>query len=573
MQVNGPPIVYFDRLEFADGTDISPSPAGVVVVIGPNNVGKSTFLVELGSYVRNEKFECNSRANRILRSGSLSLPTRENLNEWFDQFSDQQLPDPVYNPSVRKFRNWGYSQNDNGILWLEQFHDVNARNRVAQFFVSSGREAIFDGQAPDYLAQGGGMPIQDNRQFEQLFFSQEVETRIRQLSIRVFGVPVYLFRGGRQSVLHWGKPPVLSENPTPDELAEIRAFPRVNEQGEGVRALLQMAITLELGIEPFVLLDEPDAHLHPPQARIAGRFVADRGRRSQVFIVTHSVDFLLGVLDGVADVTIVRLDRVGDVPRVKVLDVQAVKQSWTDTVVRYSGVLAGLMHKGVVLCESEADCLYYEVVSDELADPNTPSDLRFIQCGGKTGIKKLLGVLVSLKTPVSVVTDFDLLRDWGDVASIFQLLGGNPSDIRDLWTQVDRYLSANDDQRTTADVLDEIAAALTAQGLSDKYSVPTRDAVTSIVRLRSTWADAKRRGLDALRGPAATDGKTLLERLAARGLHVLPFGELESLHPEASQSLHGPQWVIDVLERGMHRGLREDQRDFVRRFSRPSPLD
>ena len=47
----GPPSVTFESLTFSDGTSIKLDPADVVVLVGPNNAGKSLALRELDDYL------------------------------------------------------------------------------------------------------------------------------------------------------------------------------------------------------------------------------------------------------------------------------------------------------------------------------------------------------------------------------------------------------------------------------------------------------------------------------------------------------------------------------------------
>ena len=44
---DGTPSVTFESIEFSDGTTISLHPSDVVVLVGPNNAGKSAVLREL----------------------------------------------------------------------------------------------------------------------------------------------------------------------------------------------------------------------------------------------------------------------------------------------------------------------------------------------------------------------------------------------------------------------------------------------------------------------------------------------------------------------------------------------
>ena len=101
--------------------------------------------------------------------------------------------------------------------------------------------------------------------------------------------------------------------PRPEYIAAIRALPLLTEQGDGMKSFIGLMLGLLAGQFQIVLVDEPEAFLHPPQARLLGRKLATEvPRGTQVFVATHSSDVLQGLLDpDDANVTVVRLTRRG----------------------------------------------------------------------------------------------------------------------------------------------------------------------------------------------------------------------------------------------------------------------
>ena len=102
-----------------------------------------------------------------------------------------------------------------------------------------------------------------------------------------------------------------------------------------------------------LLLDEPEAFLHPPQARLLGEFIAtEKPERAQLFVATHSADVLQGLLSSASDhVRLVRIQRDGDVNRVKELDKARTKEIGTDPLMKFSNVLSGIFYQRV--CASQ----------------------------------------------------------------------------------------------------------------------------------------------------------------------------------------------------------------------------
>ena len=71
----------------------------------------------------------------------------------------------------------------------------------------------------------------------------------------------------------------------------------IGEQGDGIKAYLRIIFSLFSLDRSIVLIDEPEAFLHPPQRRSLGRFISENARQEkQIFIATHDSEFLRGIL-------------------------------------------------------------------------------------------------------------------------------------------------------------------------------------------------------------------------------------------------------------------------------------
>src|SRR5438552_2098735 len=70
--------------------------------------------------------------------------------------------------------------------------------------------------------------------------------------------------------------------------------------------MIAALVTLPLRL---ILIDEPEAFLHPPLARRLGQAIADiaRDRDARVVAATHSAEFLRGCVESPAATSIVRL--------------------------------------------------------------------------------------------------------------------------------------------------------------------------------------------------------------------------------------------------------------------------
>jgi hypothetical protein len=380
-----------------------------------------------------------------------------------------------------------------------------------------------------------------------------------------FGVGLTLNRtSGSQLHLHVGTIDIQPVLPPQREYLDIlRSLPLVQDQGDGVRSFIGLMIALTAARYPLIFVDEPEAFLHPPQARLLGRKLASQvPKGTRVFVATHSIDVLQGLLtEPHTNVTIVRLVREGSVNAASVLEPRQITQLWQDTLLRYSNVLDGLFHRGVVVCESDSDARFYAAVLDRVRSDaeNGPHDLLFSHCGGKQRMPVVVDALRAVGVPMAVIADFDVLRDQVPLEAIYSRLGGTWSDIEGDWHVV---RSAIDDMgaaplvSSAREDLDRILVEAASRG--SRLARGIRNAT----RVDDGWATDKRGGLAALpSGDASTRATELLARLSAQGLFVVEVGELERWAPGVGG--HGPTWVVEVLNQDLHTDVTFPARAFV----------
>lgn len=121
------------------------------MIVGPNNVSKSTALGELASSIASGRFLHNQRTELVFKSGDLEMDEDDAIVEWSEQFRQAVAPDPVNNPSVRKY----------GIGSIEMLIEPTGipnyfrhqRQHVSPFLISNGMSAPFEGQIPNFYTQ------------------------------------------------------------------------------------------------------------------------------------------------------------------------------------------------------------------------------------------------------------------------------------------------------------------------------------------------------------------------------------------------------------------------------------
>jgi hypothetical protein len=398
-----------------------------------------------------------------------------------------------------------------------------------------------------------------------------------------FGKDLTPFRaGGGNFPLYVGDKPTVP--PGKDELCRefVDGLQKSNvmleKQGDGMRSFATVTLhVLAARTHSIQFLDEPEAFLHPPQARLLGRYIAENRRgNSQLFIATHSTDVLDGLLEGGFDkVRIVRLRREGDVNRVKELGKEQTKSVAKDTLARFARVFDGIFFEHVVICEADADCMFYQSILNlpSISGDRRP-DVLFVHSAGKHRMAKLAETLRSLDVPVTVIADIDILNDEETFKNLFQKLGGDWADVNAQWKAVSEAVLKQRPPLNAEQVVRLIAHELEGVTGTAEFPGDRERAIKEVFKTVSPWSWMKRSGRNAL--PAGEPIKhfdALSNSCSDHRLWIVPVGELEGFC--RSVGAHGPRFVERVLE---ERNLEadpelQDAREFVRKVwekARPS---
>lgn len=376
---------------------------------------------------------------------------------------------------------------------------------------------------------------------------------------KAFGVDLIVHRNAGSNVpLHVGERPLPAQGEDRVSLSyveRLEKLPQLQTQGDGMRSFAGVLLATSVGRETVLLIDEPEAFLHPPQAKLLGTsLVEDRGKERQIFIATHSTDIIRGVLDAnCPDVKVVRIRRTGDVNTIHILENARVRELWSDPLLRYSNILDGLFHEGVVVCEADSDCRFYSAMleaahASAYPDAKRP-DLMFTHCGGKARLPLVIRSLREVNVPVRAVADFDVLSAEQPLRAIVEALGKTWPHFEKDWHIVKSAVDAKRPDLNTADVkreLDQVLTAVTSPSLPEK----SREKLQSLIRRSTAWSNAKLVGKAFVpSGDAARACERLLTSLREAGLHVVEVGELEGF--ARTEDGHGPKWVNSVLARNL----------------------
>jgi hypothetical protein len=285
---------------------------------------------------------------------------------------------------------------------------------------------------------------------------------------------------------------------------------------DGVKAFTGISLELISGDPKIVLIDEPEAFLHPSLATMLGKEIAEiaSSQAKKVFVSTHSPYFIMGCLLAGVPINIVRLTYLKDVATSRVLPNEKLANLMRNPLLRSTGVLSGLFYESIIVTESDSDRAFYQEINERLLRYKPEWGLRnclFINAQNKQTIHQIIKPLRELGIPAVAIVDVDILKEGGAVWTSF-LNGGFVPDI-------------------------------TKQSLNQSRALVYK-------KFCDLGLDMKRGGGIRQLPPAdMSAAEDLFAQLSEYGLFCLKLGELESWLKNLSVTGHGPKWLIEVFEK------------------------
>jgi len=493
----------------------------VTVFVGPNNSGKSKVLSEIDLLCRTGK--TNSSAV-ILDSLDFEKLTDTEAEEFLGALlrppnEGENVPKDHVVVQGRQGRyNLGREHLKRTLAEPTTDLVIFCRFLLSHFVIWLGgpnRIGLVDMQPAGDLTDPGHAPL-------QVLFSDDAKRHeVRRIVYKAFKRYFVIdpTRLGNLRIRLSQRPPLdpTEERGVHQEAVQFHTdAPMIDTFSDGVKAFIGIVIELLAGDPRIVLIDEPEAFLHPSLASQLGNAVAQAAMSSgkRVFASTHSPAFLMGCIQSGAPVNIVRLTYRDGAATARLLPSDQLLELMRNPLLRSTGVLSGLFYESVVVTESDADRAFYQEVNDRLLrfapELGIPNCL-FLNAQNKQTVHTILRPLRQLGIPAAGIVDVDILKDGGTV-----------------WTKL--LSSANMPE------------------LSHGSLATLRAAVKSA--MDGTGKDMKRHGgvgiLPDDQRPAALD---LFSQLAKYGVFVVPGGELESWLRDLGVKGHGTDWLINIFEK------------------------
>jgi OLD-like protein/putative AbiEii toxin of type IV toxin-antitoxin system len=313
---------------------------------------------------------------------------------------------------------------------------------------------------------------------------------------------------------------------------KMSLFRSIETEGDGMKSYVATCVALLLGRRPVCLIDEPEKCLHPPQAYNLGRFIGRFGAGSDTttLVATHSSHLLRGIIQTASQVQIVRLTRRDQAFSAHLVPARDLTDALSRPTLRAEAVLDGIFAQAVIVVEADGDRLVYQATWETLQG-GFRTDVHFSTVGGTGGIADTCSLYRTLKIPIAVIADLDMLVDGDRIARVLTTLIDDGS-VRNALIGLCAEIAEEIRKRPPVISSEKVVSALSSIGalpmdwnncddveIKRQLSLLTKE----IDRMRCLKKGGVATYIDGL-GERIAD---LLKQLKSYGLFLVPVGELE----------------------------------------------
>ena len=407
-------------LKFTEKPELLIVPArGVTIFVGPNNAGKSLLLRELETAL-----STNGRVqSKLLEDFELTWPDDQQLQNDIASLKKKSPPGmPIDNINIGRFTPAGQLETQQMHLGSLLDHFKLKRKYVVASQFLKFLLIRLDGRTRFDLTNdrpAGDLIAQPQNILAHLFQDDDLRKEVREIIHDAFSTYFVIdpLNGGQLRIRLSQTPPAHDEQSLGKEAREFhQRATYIKEASDGVQAFVGLLTAVRSGEYRAILIDEPEAFLHPPLARKLGHELASivTTRGGSLMASTHSSDFLIGCLQASPNVRVIRLEYSSGKSKGQVVDATALGNFFTTPLIRSANVISALFHDGVVVTESDNDRAFYSEIYYRLAEREKgyPAIL-FVNAQNKQTIPTIMGPLRAFGVPTAAIVDIDILKDGG----------------------------------------------------------------------------------------------------------------------------------------------------------------
>ena len=518
--------------------------SGLIVLVGPNSSGKSQLLQDVYHRLAGMPRQLVVAQTIDINKPDLEPFLRALEDEgYFETFEDDagtkhMRPRTMYLGSGQPLAQipTQHAQQMYGGFSEDAVHVTKRQNPFLQHFGRLLVTGLFLDRRLTSLSSTGVIDFvaqSPQHDLHALYLDDVAREKLYEEMLNSFGRAVWpdMSRGNSMSlkVSDVGLMPTAEDRLSHKKMAEFRS---IESEGDGMKSYVATCVALLLGRRPICLIDEPEMCLHPPQAYNLGRFIGRFGTGGDMLtlVATHSSHLLRGVLQTANRVQIVRLTRRDRRFSAHLVPATQLTEALERPTLRAEAVLDGIFAQAVAVVEADGDRLVYQAVWETLHS-DFKIDVHFATVGGTGGIADTCGLYRTLRIPIAVIADLDVLVNAERLQRVLERVVDDPNVRTDLLQQCN---AVAEEVRALPPTIAATAAAAELQRLAGmpmdwqaSDDVKLRRAVATLGHQLDRMRRLKNGGIDAYERGLRGRLVAVLDRIAEHGLFLVPIGELE----------------------------------------------
>lgn len=448
------------KITCSDSKPTAFAPGKLTVIVGPNNSGKSTFLKRIRDEIcgSSDEESFHFGAHYPIKSIEFIYPdSLEDFKTRFDVENHLKMT-PYGSYAITDYCSFGLEATQDGYRRIAPSVDTIDAKWEEEVDACFGEEGEGSGnrqwQLSHFRRMFGPMFVSFCATEDRLLFAageknygaNDNESNMLSWAMdhpdlvrKIGGQTRKLFGRDIEFDLRWKGDMIIPRSH--DSFGEYRASKHgtpmppeaslLSNEGDGIKAFFAVAMMLFANKKPVCLIDEPESYLHPPQAFELGKLIAQTPieEGQQLFVSTHSVQILKGIIEGSRDcndVSIIRLDRKNGATVANMVLPDTLNEIMKDPVARSGKYFDGIFANQAILVESEADELAYAAM---LAKCDIAADALLINTHGKHQFHKAAKFFNALGVDYKIIADLDLINDSCVVEKLAEALGFDASEV------------------------------------------------------------------------------------------------------------------------------------------------
>lgn len=531
------------------------------VLVGPNNVGKSQTLRDIY-----DQFDKGELAKTILID-SIEFDKQKAFESYFEGLDIKDSANSVGHKTVKgvlanliegamfdiyptnlqtTYDRQGPSAFFANIAKFKiSYLDAGTRLRVAQKTQSFNPQTQF----AQNLLQSVFQNIESEKALQEAFY----ETFQNKIKLDYSSLTEFAFKVAEE----FGEIP---EDPR-KAFEPMSKFPSLDNQGDGYKSFVGVVLSLLLSKDRIVLLDEPEAFLHPAQARQLGYWIAEHSKSvpGQIIIATHNSSFLSGILSSNQNVNLFRLNRSNNETSFNLMGSKETISLVKSPLLSSQRVLDAIFHRGVIVCEADADRAVYQTVATKQLGVQ---EILFIHSHNKQSISTVTKLLHNVSIPVCAIADIDVVND-DCLLEIIKSIGNetNYQAIEALQKDIIYAIQNSDENKALTNLkarIDEFSFQLESK---EHTLSGARGALNRLRKETSNWTTLKSEGMAGVSEHIQEKLREIIELAKLNHLFIVPVGELEKwMELESSQK---NKWIILALDELFNDNCPQNLKEFI----------